>query len=117
MQLDGTSVAEIALAAGAAAALVLVVRARHRNKRRHDDQYARQHVCEHLREALERLLGEGRAVRRVGQAAPELPLEIHLSPGFDPQCVYDLLKLAEPVFVSERGVLYCREDWCELHPQ
>jgi hypothetical protein len=30
--------------------------------------------------------------------------------------VYDELKLAEPVFVSERNVLYCKQDWCEIHP-
>ena len=26
------------------------------------------------------------------------------------------LKLADPVFLSERNVLFCKEDWCEIHP-
>ena len=51
-----------------------------------------------------------------GQKAPDLPMEIHLTPVFDPQGVYDELKLAEPVYVSERNVLYCKDDWCEVHP-
>ena len=48
---------------------------------------------------------------------PTCPLEIHLQPPFDPQAIYDELKLTEPVFVSERKVLYCQEDWCEVHPK
>ena len=45
-----------------------------------------------------------------------MPLEIHLAPAFDPKAIHDELKLAEPACVSERNVLYCKEDWCELHP-
>jgi hypothetical protein len=43
-------------------------------------------------------------------------MEIHLTPPFSPQAVYDELELREPVFVSERNVLYCKQDWCEIHP-
>ena len=63
------------------------------------------------------VLAKGSRITRVGQKHPDLPLEIHVDPPFDPQAVYDELKLAEPVFVSERNVLYCKEDWCELHPE
>ena len=40
----------------------------------------------------------------------------HLAPPFDPRALFDELKLAEPVFVSERNVLGCKEDLCEIHP-
>jgi hypothetical protein len=73
-------------------------------------------VCDHLRPVYELLLSRGHVVARVAQDHPNLPLEIHVRPAFDPKAVYDELKLAEPVFVSERNVLYCKEDWCELHP-
>jgi hypothetical protein len=46
-----------------------------------------------------------------------MPLEIHVAPGFDPKSVAEQLGLTDPVFVSaERNVLFCKEDWCELHP-
>lgn len=93
-----------------------VVRARRRDKAAHDQQYSIDNVCPHLKPALETLLARGHRVVRAGQHHPDLPLEIHLEPAFSPQALYDELKLAEPVFVSERNVLYCKEDWCELHP-
>jgi hypothetical protein len=95
---------------------ILVVRARQRGKAAHDVDYAQENVCEHLRPALELLRARGHRVDQVGQLGNEFPLEIHLRPPFDPQAVYDELKLEPPVYVSERNVLYCKEDWCEIHP-
>ena len=97
-------------------AFILIVRARHRSYRRNVQAVAQEEVCDHLRPAYEALIGRGHLVRRVGQKHPDLPLEIHLHPPFEPQVLYDELKLADPVFVSERNVLYCKEDWCEIHP-
>ena len=110
---------------GAAAmgiALVVVVRWRHRSHAGEVAKLATRMVCEHLRPALELLESRGVRITRVGQNHPDLPLEVHTAPPagsapFDPKAVYDELKLAEPVFVSERNVLYCKEDWCEIHPK
>ena len=101
-----------------AVALVLAwaVRGRRRSHARDARELAEGEVCGHLKPALEMLLARGHVVRRVGQKARDMPLEIHLEPGFDPRGVYEELKLGEPVFVSERNVLYCKEDWCELCP-
>ncbi|HEY7119115.1 MAG TPA: hypothetical protein VH475_21170 [Tepidisphaeraceae bacterium] len=96
--------------------MIVVVRARHRGKRSHDVEYAQANVCEHLRPALDLLMSRGYSIALVGQYTADMPLEIHLQPAFDPRALYDLLKLEPPVFVSERNVLYCKEDWCELHP-
>ena len=96
--------------------LVVVVRWRVRSHGEFTQQLADENVCEHLRPAWKMLLARGHRAVRVGQKAPELPLEIHVRPPFDPRAVYDELKLAEPVFVSERNVLYCKQDWCEIHP-
>jgi hypothetical protein len=104
-------------AVAAAVGLVLVVRWRRRNYAEHLHQTSDAEVCEHLRPALELLLSRGHRVARVGQRNPDLPLEIHMQPPFSPNEVYAELKLAEPVFVSERNVLYCKEDWCEIHPK
>ena len=99
-----------------AVVLVVVVRWRVRSHGEFTQQLAGDNVCEHLRPAWELLRSRGHRAARVGQKAPELPLEIHVQPPFDPRAVYDELKLADPVFVSERNVLYCKEDWCEIHP-
>ena len=115
----------ILMLAGAAALgvlLVLALRWRRRSYGAHTAQLADQEVCDHLRPALDLLTSRGHRVLRVGQNHPDLPLEIHVapppgSPPFDPRPVYEELKLGEPVFVSERGVLYCKEDWCEIHPK
>jgi hypothetical protein len=96
--------------------MVVVLRTRHRSKANHDLEYAHENICEHLKPALTHLEASGHQIARVGQIAPEMPLEIHIHPGFDPNAVYEELKLEPPVYVSERGVLYCKEDWCELHP-
>lgn len=102
-------------------ALVVIVRWRRRSHRVNLWEMAGQEVCGHLRPAYELLASRGYTPLRVGQKHPDLPLEIHLAPPvgaapFDPRQVYDELKLAGPVFVSERNVLYCKEDWCEIHP-
>jgi hypothetical protein len=96
--------------------MVVVVRARHRGKAVHDQAFADENVCEHLRPALERLRADGHLVFRVGQRAREMPLEIHVQPPFDPAALYADLKLEPPVYVSERNVLFCKDDWCEIHP-
>lgn len=112
-----TDILEILGVIAAAVVMIVVVTRRRKGKATHDLEFARENVCEHLRPGLELLLARGAAVSKVGQNHPELPLEIHLSPAFDPRMVYEEAKLAEPVFVSERNVLYCKEDWCELHPR
>lgn len=97
-------------------AMTIVVRLRRRSYRRFTEEAGDQRVCEHLRPALQLLRERGHSVVRAGQKHPEMPLEIHLTPAFSPQAIYDELKLSEPVYVSDRNVLYCKEDWCELHP-
>jgi hypothetical protein len=97
--------------------LVYFVGLRRRSYGRHLVEVAEAEVCEHLRPALELLRSRGHGITRVGQKAPEMPLEVHLAPPFDPKALYDELKLQEPVFLSERNVLYCKEDWCELDPK
>ena len=113
-------------AAALGVVLVWAVRWRRRDHALNMRHFAEQEVCDHLRPAYDLLASRGHTVLRVGQKTPELPLEIHMAPPagpqggaaspFDPKQVYDELKLAEPVFVSERNVLYCKEDWCEIHP-
>ena len=100
-----------------AIALVVVIQWRRKSQRRFLEEFSDVNVCEHLQGALEVLKGRGHVVVRAGQKHPDLPLEIHISPRFDPAAIAAELKLEEPVFVSERGVLYCKEDWCELHPR
>jgi hypothetical protein len=99
-----------------AIALPFVIRLRRRSQRRFMVEFSDREVCEHLRPALEHLKSRGHTAVRAGQRSPDFPLEIHVAPPFDPQQLADELKLAEPVFVSERNVLFCREDFCELHP-
>jgi hypothetical protein len=95
---------------------VIVVRFRHRSHAAEVNALAERNVCEHLRPAWALLRSRGHVALRVGQKTPDLPLEIHVAPQFDPNAVYAELNLAEPVFVSERNVLYCKADWCEIHP-
>jgi hypothetical protein len=96
--------------------LIVVVRARRRSHAQYLEEVAGAEVCDHLRPAYDLLRSRGHRVIRVGQNGPDLPLEVHLAPTFDPKQVYAEAKLAEPAFLSERNVLYCKEDWCELHP-
>jgi hypothetical protein len=96
--------------------LVWAVWARRRSHATYLQDVASERVCPHLRPAYELLVSRGHVAVNVGQRHPDLPMEIHLAPPFDPKTVYDELKLAEPVFVSERNVLYCKEDLCEIHP-
>jgi hypothetical protein len=101
----------------AVALMIVVIRWRRRGFRAHLDQTAEQEVCSHLKGALELLRSRGHRIVDVGQKAREYPLEIHLAPRFDPAALAKELNLAPPVHVSERNVLYCKEDWCELHPR
>ena len=100
----------------AAVVMIVVVRARHRGKATHDVGYANENICEHLKPALQYLESHGHQISQVGQHGPDMPLEIHVIPAFDPHALYKDLQLIPPVYVSERNVLFCKEDWCELHP-
>jgi hypothetical protein len=106
------------LLAAAAIGVILIwaVRARRRSHGAFLLEAAAERVCPHLKPAYDLLVSRGHRPVNVGQRHPDLPLEIHVVPGFEPQAVYDELKLAPPVFVSERNVLYCKEDLCEIHP-
>jgi hypothetical protein len=112
-----TDILELLGVIAVVAMLILVVRARHRGKAAHDAQYADENVCNHLKRVLEHLEANGHRVTTVGQVGREMPLEIHLDPPFDPNAIYRELQLEPPIYVSERNVLYCKEDWCELHPR
>ena len=107
---------QLLLVIAAAVALVFVLGWRRRSHRQFLQEFADREVCDHLRLALETLKARGHVVHRAGQQHPDLPLEIHITPPFDPPALAKELKLQEPVFVSERNVLYCKEDWCELRP-
>ena len=98
-------------------AMIAVLSWRRRSLRAHLDEMAEQEVCEHLKPALEALKGRGHRIIDVGQRAAEYPLEIHIAPRFDPAGIAKELNLEPPVYVSERNVLYCKDDWCELHPR
>jgi hypothetical protein len=100
----------------AAVVMIFVLRWRRRTYREFVNTYAEHETCEHLQPALQHLQSQGHSVVRAGQMHQELPLEIHISPPFDPRALADTLKLEEPVFVSERNVLFCQEHACELHP-
>ena len=102
--------------AAVAVVLAWAVRARRRSHAAWLRETAQREVCPHLRPAYDLLASRGHAPVNVGQRHPDLPLEIHLSPRFDPKAVHDELKLEAPVFLSERNVLYCKEDLCEIHP-
>jgi hypothetical protein len=97
--------------------MIMVIRWRRRTFRIHLDELAGQEVCPHLKPALELLKSRGHRIINVGQKQQEYPLEIHLAPRFDPAAIARELDLQPPVHVSERNVLYCKEDWCELHPR
>ena len=99
-----------------AIALVFVMRWRMRSHAAAHRQIADEVVCEHLRPAWELLAERGHRATRIGQRHPDLPMEIHTQPAFDPRALSEELNLTDPVFVSERNVLYCKEDWCEIHP-
>ena len=107
----------VVLVVCAVAVMAWALRARKRSHAAWVANTAQTEVCDHLRPAYELLLSRGHRVLRVGQKHPDLPLEIHFAPRFEPQSLYEELKLNEPVFVSERNVLYCKDDWCELHPK
>jgi hypothetical protein len=99
-----------------AVVLVWAVRARRRSYAAHLAEVAGTEVCPHLKAAYDLLASRGHVPVNVGQRHPDLPLEIHMTPPFEPKALFDELKLADPVFVSERNVLYCKEDLCEIHP-
>lgn len=97
-------------------ALVFVLRWRKRSHAKFMEEYAERELCEHLRPALELLRSRGHRVVRAGQQNPEMPLEIHLAPAFDPAAIAAELSLKKPVSVSPRNALVCKEDFCELRP-
>jgi hypothetical protein len=97
-------------------ALVFVVRARRQSHRAFLDGRVDEEVCEHLKAAWDVLRSRGCSIVNAGQRAPDMPFEIHIDMPFDPQAVFDEARLAEPAFVSERRVLYCKDDWIEIHP-
>jgi hypothetical protein len=113
------SVADAVQLLGAVAIAVILVWAVAARRKSHGTflrEAAAERVCPHLKPAYDLLVSRGHRPVNVGQRHPDLPLEIHVAPAFGPQAVYDELKLAPPVFVSERNVLYCKEDLCEIHP-
>src|SRR5436190_14987383 len=98
-------------------AMIVVIGWRRRSMVAHLDETAEQEVCDHLKPAMELLKARGHRIVDVGQKSEEYPLEIHVAPRFDPAAIAKELDLQPPVHVSERNVLYCKEDWCELHPR
>jgi hypothetical protein len=112
----GQEILVLLCAVVAAVMIVVVLRARQRSHAQETDSLADQVICEHLDPAWSLLQSRGHRAIRVGQKHPDLPMEIHISPPFDPRAIFTELELDEPVFVSDRNVLYCKEDWCELHP-
>jgi hypothetical protein len=94
----------------------IVLRLRRRSHAQFLQEFSTQEICDHLRPALDLLLSRGHRIIRAGQIRPNMPLELHITPAFDPRKLFEELKLAEPAFVSDRNILGCREDWCELHP-
>ncbi|MGE5611521.1 MAG: hypothetical protein ACM359_19885 [Bacillota bacterium] len=113
---SGNDIILIVLIILAAITTPIVLRLRRRSHQRFLEEYSETEVCEHLSGAMALLRSRGHQIVRVGQLRPNMPLEIHLAPKFDPKALATELELKEPVFVSERDVLCCREDWCELHP-
>ena len=109
-------VGQIVLVVVAMIAMFFVLRWRRKGHAAFIAKFAEEEVCEHLRPALELLKSRGHRVVRVGQAREDMPLEIHVAPAFDPVKIAEELKMGEPVFVSERAVLYCKEDYCEIRP-
>lgn len=104
-------------AAGVIAILMIfVVTARRKQHREFVVRRVEEEVCEHLRPAMDLLLSQGANIINAGQRRDDMPFEIHTDAPFDPQTVYQQAKLAEPAHVSERGVLYCKDDWVEIHP-
>jgi hypothetical protein len=100
----------------ATVALVLVLRWRRQNQQRFIREAADREICPHLLPALQCLQSRGLAIARAGQRHPDLPFEIHMDGRFDPAELFAELQLSEPARVSERRVLYCHEDWVEIHP-
>ena len=114
--MDGSDLILLLGAAALAIVTIVVVRLRQKSHAREVNALADRNVCDHLRPAWELLRQRGHVALRVGQKGPDLPLEIHVAPPFVPNELQAELNLSEPVFVSERNVLYCKQDWCEIHP-
>jgi len=105
---------QVILTLAAVVMLVWVMKARKKQHAAFLERYARENVCEHLRPVLEALLARGHVVRRAGQRSADLPVEIHLAPPFDARTVWGELRLEEPLRLSDRNVVLCPEDWCEI---
>lgn len=114
--LQSSDFLQIAGIAVAVVAMIVVVAWRKKSYAKFLDRFSDEQVCEHLRPALDLLKSRGHQVVRAGQFDPNAPLEFHISPAFDPHALASEVKLEAPAKVSERGVIYCEEDWCELHP-
>jgi hypothetical protein len=102
--------------AAAVIALAFVLRWRRRGHHEFLQKFAATEVCPHLKPAFDLLLSRGHTVVRAGQADQEYPLELHLTPKWDPEALLEELKLEPPVYLSQRNVLFCKECMCELHP-
>lgn len=116
MHITTNDILQIILIVVSTVALVFVLRWRKRSHAQFMDEFAEREVCEHLRPALELLKSRGHRVERAGQRNPNMPLEIYLSPPFDPKAIAEELELGEPVLVSQRNVLVCQEHFCEVRP-
>jgi hypothetical protein len=114
--LTTTDILQIIGVIAATVAMIFVIRWRRRSHQVFIEQFADEEICEHLRPALQLLKERGHRIVRAGQRDPQLPLEVHMFPAFDPRALLDELKLEAPVAVSDRNVLYCQEDACEIHP-
>jgi len=113
----GWELLKIAGVIAAVVSMIFVIAWRRRTFAAHLDETAEQEICPHLKPALDLLKSRGHRIINVGQKQEEYPLEIHVAPGFDPAALAKELNLEAPVYVSERNVLYCKDDWCELHPR
>jgi hypothetical protein len=94
--------------------MVFVVRARRKQHQQYTSDLADSEVCEHLKPVLDELRRRGYTVRLVKLGQEDQPVEIFLTPEFEAAQVQAEMKLQPPVFLSERGVLYCQECWCEM---
>lgn len=116
MPITTNDILQIILIIVSTIALVFVLRWRRRSHARFMDEFAEREVCEHLKPAIDLLKSRGHRVERAGQRNANMPLEIYISPAFDPKAIAEELDLQSPVVVSQRNVLVCQADFCEIRP-